>query len=92
MHKFNTFTSSNCSNFDIGSKRIVNSGMGTMNSIMALKDHYAFKFVHGSRFPRHSKHKVLVFMMFVDLPDNLELEKMIHHLFKLQHGEFFDIV
>jgi hypothetical protein len=38
-----------------------------MNSIMALKDHSAFKFIYGSRFPGQSKDKVFVFKMFVDL-------------------------
>ena len=32
--------------------------------------HYAFKFVHGSRFPGQSKDKVFVFKMFVDLPSS----------------------
>ena len=35
---------------------------------MALKDHYAFKFVHGSRFRGKSKDKLFVLKMFVDLP------------------------
>ena len=50
--------------------------MGTMDSIMALKDHYAFRFVHGSRFPRQSKDKVFVFKMSIDLPGSgVELVK-----------------
>ena len=39
-----------------------------MDSIMALKDHSALKFVHGSRFPRQSKDKVFISKMSVDLP------------------------
>jgi hypothetical protein len=67
MDKFNTLASPNCRNFVYGSKRFLRSEMGTMDSIMALKDHSAFKFVHGSRFPGQSKDKVFVFKMFVDL-------------------------
>ena len=42
--------------------------MGTMNSIMAFKDHSSFKYFHASRFPRQSKDKVFVFKMSIDLP------------------------
>jgi hypothetical protein len=48
MDKVNTIASSNCCNFVF----VLRSGMRTMDSIMTLKDHYAFKFVHGSRFLR----------------------------------------
>ena len=76
MDKFSTLASPNCRNFVSGSKRFVRSGMGTMDSIMALKDHSAFKFVHGSRFPGQSKDKVFVFKMSVDLPGSgVELVK-----------------
>ena len=68
MDKFSTLASQNCRNFVSGSKRFVRSGMGTMDSIMALKDHSGFKYVHGSRFPGQSKDKVFVFKMSVDLP------------------------
>jgi hypothetical protein len=68
MDKFSTLASSNYRNFVSGSKHFLRSGMGTMDSIMALKDHSAFKFVHGSRFPRQSKDKMFVFKMSVDLP------------------------
>ena len=45
---------------------------------MTLKDHYAFQFVHGSRFPGQSKDKVLIFKMSVDLPGSgMELVKMM---------------
>ena len=68
MDKFSTFASPNCRNFVPGSKRFLRSEMETMDCIMELKDHSAFKFVHGSRFPRQSMDKVFVFKMFVDLP------------------------
>jgi hypothetical protein len=68
MDKFNTLASPNCCNFVSGSKFFLRSGMRTMDSIMALKDHSAFKFVHGSRFPGQSNDKVFVFKMSVDLP------------------------
>ena len=49
-----------------------------MDSIMALKDHSAFKFIHGSRFPRQSKDKVFISKMSVDLPGSrVELVKRI---------------
>ena len=48
-----------------------------MDSIMAFKDHTAFKFVHGSRFLLwRSKIKVFVFKMSVDFPSSgVELVK-----------------
>jgi hypothetical protein len=52
--------------------------MKIMYSIMALKDHSAFKFVHGSRFLSQSKDKVFVFKMYVDLPSSdVALVKMM---------------
>jgi hypothetical protein len=76
MDKFNTFASPNCRNFVSGSKHFLRSGMGNMDSIMALKDHSAFKFIHGSRFPGQSKDKGFVFKMSVDLPSSgVELVK-----------------
>ena len=54
MDKFNTLASPNCHIFVSSSKHFVCSGMDTMNSIMALKDHSGFKYVHGSRFPGQS--------------------------------------
>ena len=67
MDKFSTLASPNYRNFVSGSKRFVCSGMGRMDSIMALKDHSDFKYVHGSRFPGQYKDKVFVFKMSVDL-------------------------
>ena len=76
MDKFNTLASPNCRNFVFGSKHFLRSGIGTIDSIMALKDHSAFKFVHGSRFPRQSKDKVFILKMFVDLlSSSVELVK-----------------
>ena len=66
MDKFSTLTSPNCRNFVSGSIHFVCRGMGTMDSIMALKDHSGFKYVHDSRFPGQSKDKVFVFKMSVD--------------------------
>ena len=51
INKFITPASPNCCNFISGSKRFVRSGMDMMDSIMALKDHSGFKYVHDSRFP-----------------------------------------
>jgi hypothetical protein len=76
MDKFNTLASPNCRNFVSGSKRFLRSGMETMDNIMAFKDHSAFKFVHGSRFPGQSKDKVFVLKMFVDISSSgMELVK-----------------
>jgi hypothetical protein len=76
MDKFNTLAYLNCRNFVSGSKRFLCSGMRTMDNIMTLKNHSAFKFVHGSRFPGQSKDKVFVFKMSVDLPgSDVELVK-----------------
>jgi hypothetical protein len=68
MDKFNTLASLNCRNFVSGSKRFVCSGMGTIDSIMALKDRSGFKYVYDSRFPGQSKDKVFVFKISVKLP------------------------
>ena len=63
MDKFSTLASPNCCNFILGSKRFVRSRMGTMDSIMAFKDHSGFKYIRGSRFLRQSKNKVFVSKM-----------------------------
>lgn len=44
--------------------------MGAIDSIMALKDHSTFKFVHSTKFLGQSKNEVFVFKVFVDLPAN----------------------
>ena len=55
MDKCSTLASPNCHNFILGSKRFIRSGMGgTMDSIMALKNHLAFKYNYGCRFPGQS--------------------------------------
>lgn len=51
MDKFIALTSPNYCNFVSSSKSFVHSGMGTMDNIMALKDHSRFKCVHGSQLP-----------------------------------------
>ena len=78
MDKFNTLASPNYRNFVSGSKHFLRSRMRNMDSIMALKDHFAFKFVHGSRFLMQSKDNFFVFKMFIDLPSSdVELVKMM---------------
>ena len=43
---------------------------------MALKNRFAFKFVHGSRFSGQSKDKMFILKMFVDHPSSgVELVK-----------------
>lgn len=42
LDKFSTLVSPNCKNFMVRSKRLIRSGMSSMDSIMALKDHFAF--------------------------------------------------
>lgn len=59
MDKCSTLASPNCHNFISGSKRFVRHGMGTMDSIMALKNHLGFKYVYGCRFPGNPKTKYL---------------------------------
>ena len=51
MNKSSTLTSPNCRNFVSDSKRFVRSKMSMMDSIITLKDHSGFKYVHDSRFP-----------------------------------------
>ena len=65
MDKINALSYPNCCNFVSSPKRLNRSRMGTR------KDHLGFKYVHGSRFPRWSKDKILVFEMFVDLPKSV---------------------
>lgn len=67
MDKFSTLASPNYKNFVVGFKQFIQNGMGCMDSIMALKDHIRFKYVHNNRFLRQFKDKVFVFKMFVDL-------------------------
>ena len=66
LDKFSVLVTPNCRNFESGSRRFIRSGMGTMDSIMALKDHSCY--VHGSRFPGQSNDKVFVFKMSLDRP------------------------
>jgi hypothetical protein len=65
MDTFSTLASPNRRNFVSRSRHFVCSGMGTMDSMMALKDHSVFKYVHGNRF--HGQSKVFVFKMSMDL-------------------------
>lgn len=58
--------------------------METMDIIMAFKDHFAFKFVHGSQTPRQSKDEMII-KMSIDLP-NSGVE------FVGGHGEFLNHV
>ena len=65
---FNYLASPNCRNFVLGSNRFVRSGMGTTDSIMALRDHLCFKYVNDSRYTGQYEDKVFVFKIYVDLP------------------------
>ena len=67
MDKFKILASPDYCNFVSGSKHFVRSEMGTMDSIMTLKDHSGFKYVYDSRFPGQSKNKVLISKMSVDI-------------------------
>ena len=46
MDKFSTLASPNYENFVVGFIRFIQSGMDSMDNIMAIKDHYGFKYVH----------------------------------------------
>ena len=70
VNKFSIFSSPNCCNFILDLKHFVRSGMDTMDNIMVLKYHSGFKYVHGSKCPRHSKNKVYIFKMLVDLSES----------------------
>lgn len=65
INKFSTLASLNCRNFVAGSKRFICSGMDSLDSIMVLKNHFGFKYVHDSQFPRQSKGKVFVFKILL---------------------------
>ena len=67
IDKFSNLASPNNYNCVSGSKYFVCSGMGTMDSMMALKDHSGFKYIDGSRFSGQSKDKVFILKVFVDL-------------------------
>ena len=68
MDKFVTLSSANARNMITGAKKYIKSGMGPIDSIMALKEHNQFKFIHDSRFPGQAAGKVFVFKMSVDRP------------------------
>lgn len=67
LDKCSTLDFPNCHDFLAGSKRFVRSGMDIMNSIMALKDHYSFKYICVSRFLGQSKDKMFIFKILVDI-------------------------
>ena len=52
MNIFSTLASPNSMNFVVGSKRFIRSEVAFMGKIMAFKDHFGFKYMHDSRFPR----------------------------------------
>ena len=62
MNRFGVLPSLNCVDFVSSSRRFVQNRMGTMDSIMVLKDHSSLKYVHDSRFLRHSKDQVFIFI------------------------------
>lgn len=70
MDKFKPLASSNCCTFVPCSNFLVQSVMGTMNSIMALTYQYGFNSIHGSRFLGQSKDKAFVFKMSLNIPTN----------------------
>lgn len=79
MDKFSILAFLNYRNFVYGLKHFVHSGTGTMDSIIAFKDHSTFKFVHDSRFSGKSKDKVFVIKISIDLPGSgMEHVKRIH--------------
>ena len=89
MDKFTTLTFPNCQNCVVGSKWFVHMEMGMMDSIMALKDHSTFKFVHGSRFQGQLINKVFVFKMCVDLHGSgVNFCKAL--VVRRRHGTFVD--
>lgn len=90
LDKISTLVSLNCRNFVAWSKRFICNRMGTMNSIMVLKDHFGFKFIHNSRFPRQTKEKVFVFKMSVNLPINGI--SLVNKMQIGQRGDFMDHV
>lgn len=55
-------------NFALDSKRFVHIGMGTIDSIMALKYYLGLKYVHGSRFLGQLKDKIFVLKTSITLP------------------------
>lgn len=76
MGKFTTLALPKYRNFVYESKQFVRSGMSTMDSIMALKDHSSFKFVYGSNFLGQSRDNIFVFKMSIDLAcSGVELAK-----------------
>ena len=81
MDNFTTFASPNCRDFVSVSKHFVCNEMGTMDSIMALKGHSSFKYVHGSRFLGHFKDKMFVFTMSVNLPRSVCKLKVTWRIF-----------
>ena len=62
-----------------------------MDSIMALKDHSTFKFVHATKFLGQSKDEVFVFKVLIDLPDN-GVKLIKYMLIGERHGTFMDNV
>ena len=80
MDKFFTLASPNYRNFVAGSKRFIRGGMESLDSIMALKNHFGFKCVHDSRFSRQSGDKIFAFNMSVDLVGSgVNLVKRMHY-------------
>ena len=65
--KFSTLASTNYCNFVSGSKCFVCSGTCTIDSIMTLKDHSGFKYVHDNIFLGQFKDKVFVLKMSIYL-------------------------
>lgn len=67
MNKQLISSSPNYWNFVVGSKWFIQSGLGSMDNIMVLKEYYEFKYVNDIGFHRQSKDKFFIFKMFVDI-------------------------
>lgn len=88
MDKFTALASTNCLNFVVGSKQFVGNDMVVMDNVLAMKDHYVFKFVQSSMFLRQSKDKIYVFKMFVDIPrSGVELVKRMQVIGDMENSK-----
>jgi hypothetical protein len=65
MIKFSILASPNNCNFISGSKCFAHSGTCTIDSIMMLKDHLGFKYVHDNKFLGQSKDIIFVLKISV---------------------------
>lgn len=66
INRFVTLSKPNACNMITGAKKYIKSGMGLIDSIIALKDYNHFKFIHDNRFLGHYARKVFIFKMLVN--------------------------